>query len=204
MTQLPPDDGPAGPPAHDPSSDAASAPLPHWVPVLLGGVLVALAGLAVFTGLRYRTNTLVNIVRPRRAPQTNTPSPPGEPEAGASLMYPGESGDNAPAAHPAVTGRARAVISGTGKNVDAVVRIWARRGLITNVVPDDAVVYVNDVPVGQARQFKGRDEVYDFPAAGSYTVKLTAPGYRDQTYLVTAAYDAKAELAKIDTKLEKQ
>src|SRR5690349_9333417 len=94
------------PPAHQPHEVPEPALFPKWVPLLIGLVLVALAALAVFTGLRYRTSTLVNIVRPRaqRTPPRPAPAPPGEPEAGGSLM----SGDNTPVANEPVSGRSRA------------------------------------------------------------------------------------------------
>ena len=195
MTDVPPPE-----PPHEPEPEAA--PLPGWIPVLIGAVLVVLGGLAVFTGLRYRNSTIVSVVKPRRVPATNTPAPPGEPEAGASLVFPGESGDNAPAAHPAVTGRSRAVITGTGNAIEGTVRIWARRGMTTNVTPPDALVYVNDVAVGQANQLSSQP--YEFPQPGSYNVRITAPGYRDRTYVVTAADNAKDELATIEAKLSRQ
>ncbi len=199
MSDLPPNAPPPGP-------QVAETTLPRWVPILIGAILIVMAALAVFTGLRYRTNTtLVSIVHPRhKVQEPATPAPPGEPEAGASLIFPGASGDNAPTAHPPVSGQARAVITGSGESIDASVRIWARRGMQLSVVPDDAVVYVNDVAIGQARQFNSPDEIYDFPAAGSYTVKLTAPGYKDRSYVVTASDTAKAEIARIEAKLDKQ
>jgi hypothetical protein len=208
MTDLPPTTAPSEPqpqPGVD-GHEGDETTLPRWVPVLIGAILVTMAALAVFTGLRYRNNnTLVSIVHsPQRAQQPATAAPPGEPEPGASLIFPGASGDNAPAAHPPVGGQARAVVTGSGETISATVRIWARRGMQLNVVPDDAVVYVNEIAVGQARQFNGPDEVYDFPAAGSYTVKLTAPGYKDRSYTITASDTAKAEIALIDAKLEKQ
>ncbi len=203
MSALPPDAPPPGP--HD-RHEVDETSLPRWVPILIGAILIVMAALAVFTGLRYRNNTtLVSIVHPRhKVQEPATPAPPGEPEAGASLIFPGASGDNAPTAHPPVSGQARAVITGSGESINATVRIWARRGMQLSVVPDDAVVYVNDVAVGQARQFNSPDEIYDFPAAGSYTVKLTAPGYKDRSYVVTASDTAKAEIAHIEAKLDKQ
>ena len=183
------------------------AVLPKWVPLLIGIVLVAMAGLAVFTGLRYRTNTLVNIVRPSRVRPLprSVQAPPGEPEAGASLIVPGEAGDNAPTASDPVTGRARAVITGGGaEGITSAVRIWARRGMTMTVTPDDAVVYVNDVPIGQVSQFNAPDEIYDFPQPGSYTVRITAPGYRDQLFVITAGDTAKTEIARLEAKLKKE
>lgn len=178
-----------------------AAPLPSWVPVLIGVVLVVFAALAVFTGLRLRNNTIVNVVKPRRV-QSQTSAPPGEPQPGASLMFPGESGDTTPSAHPPVAGKSRAVISGgSGSAVEGTVRIWARRGMTTNVTPPDALVYVNDVPVGQANQLASTP--YEFPQPGSYNVRITAPGYSDRNFVVTAADNAKEEIATIQVKLGK-
>lgn len=189
MSEVPP------PPEND---EPPPAPLPPWIPVLIGAVLVALAALAVYTGLRYRQNTLVSIIRPRRAvPQSNTPAPPGEPEAGASLIFDG----NAPAAHPPVGGNSRAVITGTGSQIESNVHISARRGMTTNVVPDDAVIYVNDIAVGQAKQLA--TQAYEFATPGSYTVRITAPGYRDRVYTVTVAENASEEVARIEARLAK-
>lgn len=203
MSDLPPPNSGPKPVEHAHAVDENT--LPRWVPVLIGAVLVAMAGLAVFTGLRYRSNSLSTIVRPpHRIQPPASAAPPGEPEAGASLMFPGSSGDNAPAAHPPVTGAARAIVTGTGGAINATVRIWARRGMQLNVVPGDALVYVNEVAVGQAKQFDTPDEIYDFPAAGSYNVRLVAPGYKERAFVVTASETAKSEIARIDAKLEKQ
>jgi hypothetical protein len=180
--------------------------MPRWVPGVIGIVLVAMAALAVYTGVRYRTPTLANGVvksrRPVRA-MTSGAGAPGEPEAGSSLMFPGDAADNAPTAHDAVTGRARAEITGTGHGISSTVRIWARRGMMTNVVPDDAMVSVNDLVIGQAKQFDKPDEIYDFPAPGSYTIHISAPGYKDQQFIVTVADDAKQEIATLNVKLAK-
>src|SRR5437660_10004961 len=85
--------------------------MPRWVPGVIGVVLVAMAALAVYTGLRYRTPTLANGVvksrRPARA-MTGGAGPPGEPEPGASLVVPGDAADNAPTPSEAGTGRPRA------------------------------------------------------------------------------------------------
>lgn len=175
------------------------AGMPRWVPILIGAVLVTLAALAVFTGLRYRdtnTNTITDHVPPRRERTTN--APPGEPEAGASLVL---SGNEAPAANEPVTGRARAVVEGGPGGVAATVRIWARRGMVFNVLPEDTMVYVNEMPIGQVIQFNTMDEVYDFAAPGSYTIKLIAPSGAEKTFIVTASEDAKQEIARISAKL---
>ena len=193
-------------PQHEVHEPPAPPLMPRWIPVLIGSVLVVMAALAVITGIRFRDTSLVGMVKPRKPSRPFTsPAPPGEPEAGASLMFPGESGDNAPVAHEPVSGPSHAVVTGGGKSgLSATVRMWARRGMTTHVVPGDALVYVNDVAIGQADQFNSDDEIYDFPAEGSYTVRLVAPGYKERQFVVTASDDAKAEIAAIDVKLDKQ
>lgn len=178
--------------------------MPRWVPLLIGIVLVGMAGLAVYTGLSDRDkNTILDHVRPRPAQHAgDTPAPPGEPGAGSSLVLHGDSGENAPAANEAVEGRARAVITGTKDGVSAVVRIWARRGMVLSVVPETTMVYVNDLPIGQASQFNTMDEAYEFAAPGSYTVKLVPPAGPERTYIVTSADDAAQDVAMIKVALE--
>ena len=201
MNAIPPDDRVPGMEVPPPPPEE----IPRWVPILIGVVLVSLALLAVTTGLRYRGNTLVNIVKPRPQDQRAVAqAPPGEPEAGASLVLSGDSGGNVPVANEPVSGSSNAEVTGGPGGVSAVMRIWAKRGMQLKIVPDDAVVSVNNVVVGQARQFDSEDEIYDFAATGSYNVKIHADGHRDRTFVVTASPDAEAEIAKIEAKLEKQ
>ena len=47
------------------------------------------------------------------------------------------------------------------------------------------------------------DKLYDFPAAGSYTIRIVAPGYKERQFVITAADDAVQEIARIDAKLVK-
>jgi hypothetical protein len=196
-------------PVPDPNeseSGSPSAPMPSWVPIAIGVVLVALAALAVFTGLRYRDDdTLVGIVKTTTStshPRTTAAAPPGEPGAGASLVYHGDGGENTPTANAPVQGRARAVVTNDANGVQAMVRIWARRGVVFNVLPDDTMVYVNDLPIGPVRQFNTMDEVYDFAEAGSYNVKLVTPSGKTRMFVVTAAEDAKQDIARINARLE--
>src|SRR3954454_11820694 len=129
-------------PPHPPDE---TPPMPRRVPAVIGLVLVAMAALAFYPGLPYPHPTLANGVvksrRPVRA-MTGGAAPPGEPEPGSSLVFPGDAADNTPAAREAVTGRARAEITGTGHGITSTMRIWARRGMMTNVVPDEAMVSV--------------------------------------------------------------
>jgi len=181
---------------HEPSS------MPRWVPILIGAILVVMAALAVYTGMRSRDDdTILAHVRPRRQQGTNTPAPPGEPGAGASLVLHGASGENTPVANEAVRGQSRAVVTGGPGGVSSVVRIWARRGMVLNVLPDDTMVYVNELPIGQVKQFNTMDEAYEFATAGSYTVKLVAPNGAEKTFVVTASDDAQLDVARISEKM---
>jgi hypothetical protein len=179
--------------------------MPKWIPIVIGIVLVVLAALAIYTGLRYRSEeTLASHLRPHREPPRRTaPAPPGEPEAGASFVLPGAAGENVPAANTPVAGDSRAVITGGPGGVQSTVRIWARRGMVLDVTPDDALVYVNELPVGTVRQFNSADEAYEFAAPGSYTIKIIAHGYRERQFVVTSAEDAEKDIATISAKLDK-
>ncbi|HEU4521787.1 MAG TPA: hypothetical protein VFT12_07285 [Thermoanaerobaculia bacterium] len=197
MSELPPE-SPA-PPEEAPEP----ALMPRWVPVAIGVVLVTLAALAVFTGLRYREDTLVGMVESRRSAPRHSAAPPGEPEPGASRMLSGNSGGNVPAANTPVEGDTRATISGGPGGVSSVVRMRARRGILVKADPSDAVVYINDIPVGHARELDTEDEMYDFAAPGSYNVRVVAPGLQERAFIVTVGEDAPAEVARIDVKLER-
>src|SRR5215212_1207228 len=117
----------------DQPPESPPASLPRWVPVLIGVVLVVFAALAVFTGWRNRQDTLVRIVDGRdEKPHSNAAAPQGEPDAGGSLVVPG----NPPDANPAVRGPSRATIDGGPGGVSATMRLWARRGMVTNVLPE--------------------------------------------------------------------
>lgn len=186
-------------PEHSPAPHEPASVMPRWVPVLIGLVLVIIAALAVFTGLRSRDqDTLLAHVRPKSAPRaSNTPAPPGEPGAGDSLVLHSE----APEANEPVRGQSRAVVTGGPGGVSAVSRIWARRAMVLEVLPADTMVYVNDMPIGQVSQLNTMDEAYEFAAPGSYTVKLVTPGGVERTYIVTASESAEQDVARISVKL---
>ncbi|HET7710511.1 MAG TPA: hypothetical protein VFL80_01140, partial [Thermoanaerobaculia bacterium] len=168
MTELP---SSAEPPKHHEPQDTPPAPLfPRWVPILIAALLVVFAALALFTGLRYRESPAATVLRAKAVPRSPA-TPPGEPQPGGSLVF----GDREPVAGAPAAGRARAVIAGDAAGIQSVVRIWARRGLVINAVPADALVSVNDVMIGQANQFDTADETYDFPAPGSYNIRISAP-----------------------------
>jgi hypothetical protein len=179
---------------------AEPSPLPRWIPVAIGVALVAMGALAIYTGLHYRDDaTITDHVRPRDQRRAG-PAPPGEPGAGASLVLPGESGENRPVAGKPVTGQARVVISGDPTGVQGTPRLWARRGMVLDVLPEDAMVYVNDLPIGQVRQFNTPDEVYDFAEPGSYRVRIVSSEGAERTFIVTAADDAQDDIARVSAR----
>src|SRR3954453_13500941 len=118
-----------------PESEDDDAPgMPKWVPAAIGLVLVTMAGLAVYTGIRYRNPPLASgIIKLRRPARPITGGgAPGEPGPGASLVLPDESGDNTPAPNTPINGRARAEISGSRTGVIGTMHLTARRGMTLN------------------------------------------------------------------------
>jgi hypothetical protein len=178
----------------------ASPGMPRWVPVLIGLLLVSLAALAVFTGLRYRERGDTQTAR-QRGPRVEAPAPPGEPEAGASRVFHGEDANLTPDANAAVRGQARAVVTGGPEGVQSVVRVWARQGMVLAVQPPESMVYVNGTLIGHANQFDTEEEAYEFAAPGSYNVRVVGPGGNERTFVVTSAEDAKQDVARLEAAL---
>src|SRR5258705_6123745 len=90
MTEQPP--VASEPPRERQASDPTG--LPRWVPTLIGIVLVVMAGLAVYTRIRFRNSTLANgIIKNRPPPRMTGGGPPGEAEAGAPLRISQELAD---------------------------------------------------------------------------------------------------------------
>ena len=156
------------------------------------------AALAVYTGLRYRNPPLVNgIIHMRRPARPITGGgAPGEPGPGASVVLPGDSDDNAPSPNAPLSSTSRAEITGSGNAVAGVMHLTARRGMTINITPDDAMITINDTPLGQANQLRWP---YEFAAPGSYTVRLSAPGYKEQAFIVTASDNATPEVVTVNS-----
>jgi PEGA domain len=190
-------------PEDDPAGGAEDVPvMPKWVPAVIGVVLVTMASLAVYTGLRYRNPPLANgIVKIRRPARPITGGgAPGEPGPGGSLVLPGESGDNAPSPNAPIAGHSKIEIDGAKGAIAVIPHFTARRGMTLNAVPEDAMVFINDTPVGTANQIRS----YEFPAPGSYTVRIVAPGYKDEQVIVSAADNATPEVVTVNATLRKQ
>ena len=132
MSELPPDGPQVHEVRHDHAQEQESLVMPRWVPLAIGIVLVTLAAFAVITGLRYRDQTLVSIIRPQADNRRSSGGPPGEPEAGASLVFPGEGGANVPPANAPYEGETRATIQGWIADLDHP--MFARREAATTAL----------------------------------------------------------------------
>ncbi|HEY0788286.1 MAG TPA: PEGA domain-containing protein [Thermoanaerobaculia bacterium] len=180
--------------------------MPAWVPVLIGAVLLIIAGLAVYTGMRYRGGPLGRAVdRATTSIMRSEGGAPGEPQPGASRVLHGGGGDYVPKPRPASADEDNAsevVIRGGPEGVIPSIRLTAQRAMHIHVDPSSAVVYVNDQPVGVAEQFTGPD-LYEFPEEGEYVVRLVADGYEEIEYTVLVQQDAKTEIADIQATLKK-
>lgn len=178
--------------------------LPRWVPIVIALLLIAMAAGAIWTGLRRRDVPFWKIAPVARDSQASASGVPGEPEPGASRVMHGREGDVIPAPGKTDTSqRARVVIQGDSTSVTPTVRVLARRGLLVNVRPPDAIVYVNDQLIGEAKQFVAPDQAWEFAApSGTYHVVVVAPGYKPLQYDVIASPEAPDELAVVRGELE--
>jgi len=81
----------------------------------------------------------------------------------------------------------------------------ARKGAEFHVRPDSAMVTINGVTIGKADDWDGfaGGRQYPFGAPGSYFVELTAPGYKTAWVKIVVKNDARADFARVRTKLEK-
>ncbi len=190
---------------NEPEESGAPLRLPPWVPAGIAVALLAMAGLAIYTGLRYRRETSErNVLRKPKtaAVYREGRGAPGEPEPGASFVTPGDHGDNVPEPRTSTaTGGAKLEMNSVNGAIVSRVRLSARRGIVILVEPDDAVVYVNDRAVGIARQFGSAEQIYEFPSVGTFEVRLVAPGFNEAEFIVTADPEAKDEVGRVELKL---
>ena len=179
--------------------------MPRWVPILIGGVLVVIAALAVYTGARYRGGPIGRAFDRATSTLMRTEGgPPGEPQPGASRVIHGGGGDHVPTARPASgdDNGSKVVIRGGPEGVIPSIRLTAQRAMHVHVDPPSAMIYVNDQPIGAAEQFTGPD-LYEFPEEGEYTVRVVAEGYEEIEYTVLVRNEARSEIADIQATLRK-
>jgi hypothetical protein len=177
--------------------------MPRWVLLLIGTVLVVIAALAVYTGIRYRGGPIGRAFD--RATATVMPpegGPPGEPVPGGSRMM---HGGDVPTPREVTDGgnASKVVIRGGPEGVIPSIRLTAARAMHVHVDPPSAMVYVNDQAIGIAQQFTGPD-LYEFPEEGEYTVRVVAEGYEEIEYTVLVRNDARTEIADIAATLRKK
>jgi hypothetical protein len=191
----------------EPSDDSVDVTLPRWAAAAIGLVLIGLASLAVYTGVNHRRDPLgqrfMRVPLPERQTQTPSPGVPGGPEPGASLVYHGPGGEQVP--QPGAVQQespSRVSIVGDGARITREIRLSARRGMIIDIQPPNAAVYVNDQVIGEASQFATADRAYEFAEEGTYEVRLVAPGHRELAFIVRADPDASEQLARISGRMQ--
>lgn len=205
-TSVPADSG-----GHAPDAPAEDQPLtlPGWVAPAIGIVLVAIAGMAAWTGFRQRTRMDVKYVL--SGPQlsgSSTTMPgdsggaPGDPGPGASRVVQSESGGEVPRAEPLPEGELpRASIHGDAAGVVPSSSLEVRRGVAFDCDRPDAMVYVNDLPIGEAGQFASKDQPYEFPQEGSFSVRVVARDGIETRFTVVASSGSETDVKVIPVRL---
>lgn len=184
--------------------------LPGWVAPAIGLVLVAIAAMAVWTGFRPRTRPEAKIVitGPSAVDSTGMPEDsggaPGDPGPGQSRVVQSDSGGEVPPAEPLPGGELpRATIEGTAAGVTPTTSFEVRRGIAFESDRPDAIVYVNDVPIGDAAQFVAKDQAYEFAQEGKFTVRVVAKDGTEARFVVVATASAETDVALIRVRLGK-
>lgn len=182
--------------------------LPGWVAPAIGLALVAIAAMAVWTGFRPRTRSEPRIVvsQPAIAESSTMPEDsggaPGDPGPGASRVVQSESGGEVPPANPLPEGELpRASIEGTAAGVTPTTSIEVRRGIAFDSNRTDAIVYVNDVPIGEVGQYAAKNQAYEFAQEGTFTVRVVAKDGTEARIVVVATAAAETEVAIIRVRL---
>jgi len=197
----------------EPASPVEEQPivLPVWVAPAIGLALVAIAGMAAWTGFRQRTSTDVKYVLtgPQlTGPKTSMPDDsggaPGDPGPGASRLVQSETGGEVPRAEPIPEGELpRATIEGNAGGVVPTSSLEVRRGIAFDCDRPDAMVYVNDLPIGEAGQFAAKDQPYEFSQEGSFSVRVVAKDGTETRFTVVASAGAETDVKVIAVRLAK-
>lgn len=201
--ELPPEASPgeAGPP------EDAPLELPRWVAPAIGLVLVLIAAIAVWTGFRPRTRPEATFVitepaRGAAAQREDSGGAPGDPEPGASRVVQSDSGGAVPSAQPLPEGELpRATIAGNEMGVTPTTNLEVRRGIAFDSDRADAVVYVNELLIGDAGQFAAKDQPYEFAQEGTFTVRVVAADGTEARFVVVATAAAETDVAVIRVRL---
>lgn len=182
--------------------------LPRWVAPAIGLALVAIAAMAVWTGFRPRTRPEAKLVitepavsRPTGMPE-DSGGAPGNPEPGASRVVQSEAGGAVPPAHPLPEGELpRITIEGNEAGVTQTSSVEVRRGIAFDSDRPDAIVFVNDVPIGDAGQYAAKDQAYEFAQEGTFTVRVVARDGTEARFVVVATAAAQTDVLMIRVRL---
>ncbi|MCM2313865.1 MAG: hypothetical protein NDJ92_01765 [Thermoanaerobaculia bacterium] len=182
--------------------------LPRWVAPAIGLALVAIAAMAVWTGFRPRTRPEARLVITEPAVSRSTGMPedsggaPGNPEPGASRMVQSESGGAVPDAQPLPEGELpRITIEGNQAGVTQTSSVEVRRGIAFDADRPDAIVYVNDLPIGDAGQYSAKDQAYEFAQEGTFNVRVVAKDGTEARFVVVATAAAQTDVLMIRVRL---
>lgn len=183
--------------------------LPRWVAPAIGLALVAIAAMAVWTGFRPRTRPEARLVITEPAVSRSTGMPedsggaPGNPEPGASrVVQSSESGGAVPPAQPLPEGELpRITIEGNQAGVTQTSSVEVRRGIAFDADRPDAIVFVNDLPIGDAGQYSAKDQAYEFAQEGTFTVRVVAKDGTEARFVVVATAAAQTDVLMIRVRL---
>lgn len=202
------DPAPEPPPV---AEEDAPLELPRWVAPAIGLALVAIAAMAVWTGFRPRTRPEARLVITEPAVSRATGLPedsggaPGDPGPGASRMVQSETGGAVPQAQPLPAGPAgelpRITIEGNDAGVTPTSSVEVRRGIAFDSDRPDAIVYVNDLAIGDAGQYAAKDQAYEFAQEGTFTVRVVAKDGTEARFVVVSTAAAETDVVMIRVRL---
>jgi serine/threonine-protein kinase len=140
--------------------------------------------------------------RPAASPRVTPPKPEKKPAAQAPVETPVEKPE-APAETPAQSPQQPTFVV---PQVAIAETYMARRGAEFHVRPDQAIVTINGVTIGKADDWDGfaGGRQYPFSQAGTYFVELTAPGFKTSWVKIVVKPDARDNIARVRTKLDKE
>ncbi|MBI2215599.1 MAG: hypothetical protein HYU52_18280 [Acidobacteria bacterium] len=185
--------------------------LPRWIAPAIGIALVAIAAVAVWTGMRPRSRSETNyvITTPQRPVATSgvredSGGAPGDPGPGASSVVQNEAGGAVPLAQPLPEGELpRDAIRGDATGVVPTSSFEVRRGVAFECDQPEATVFVNELPIGEVGQYASKEEPYEFPQEGSFNVRVVGKDGTEARFTVVASAGAQTDVELIRVRLAK-
>ena len=118
-------------------------------------------------------------------------------------MVQSEAGGALPPAEPLPEGSdlPRTTIEGNRGGVLPTESLEVRRGIAFDADRPDAIVYVNDLLIGEAGQFASSDQPYEFAQEGTFNVRIVARDGTEARFVVVATAAAETDVARIRVRL---